>query len=203
MFKALLGHPGRKNSRPYGLFRPGAFALLASVLAAATMQPKPANGEPSMTLKISSSDFSAGGAIPRVYTCDGQGISPALSWSGVPAGTKSLALIVDDPDAPDPDAPKMTWIHWVLYDIPPTANGLAEAVTPQQLPAGTRDGLNSWNRPGYGGPCPPIGRHRYFFKLYALDKVLPDLHDPSKAELLKAMDGHIVEQTHMIGTYQH
>lgn len=203
MFKALLGHIERPHSRPHGLFRPGALALLASVLAFAAMQPRAANGEPTMTLKLTSSDFSDGGSIPQVYTCDGQGISPALSWSGVPAGAKSLALIVDDPDAPDPAAPKTTWIHWVLYDIPPTAGGLAEAATAQQLPPGTREGLNSWKRPGYGGPCPPIGRHRYFFKLYALDTVLPDLDEPTKAELLKAMEGHIVEQTHLIGTYEH
>ncbi len=120
----------------------------------------------------------------------------------MPAGTKSLALIVDDPDAPDPAAPKMTWVHWVLYDIPPTANGLPEAVKSSALPAGTHEGVNDWKRTGYGGPCPPIGRHRYFHKLYALDTVLPDLQRPDKAALEKAMQGHILAQAVLLGTYQ-
>jgi len=103
----------------------------------------------------------------------------------MPAGTKSLALIVDDPDAPDPAAPKMTWVHWVLYAIPPTAGGLPEAVVSSALPAGTREGVNDWKRTGYGGPCPPIGRHRYFHKLYALDTVVPDLQRADKAAVEK------------------
>jgi Raf kinase inhibitor-like YbhB/YbcL family protein len=109
---------------------------------------------------------------------------------------------VDDPDAPDPAAPKMTWVHWVLYDIPPTATGLPGGVAPQDLPKGTREGLNDWKRTGYGGPCPPIGRHRYFFKLYALDTVLPDLGQPTKAMLEGAMKGHILAETQIVGTYQ-
>lgn len=153
-----------------------------------------------MTLSITSPAFSAGGSIPAEYTCEGRDISPALAWSGAPDGTKSLALIVDDPDAPDPVAPKMTWVHWVLYNLPPNSTGLAEAVS--QLPAGTLEGKNDWKRTGYGGPCPPIGRHRYFFKLFALDTTLPDLRTPTKANLLKAMEGHVLEQTEMIGTYQ-
>jgi hypothetical protein len=120
----------------------------------------------------------------------------------MPDGTKSLALIVDDPDAPDPAAPKRTWVHWVLYNIPPTANGLPEAVASSSLPKGTREGTNDWNRTGYGGPCPPIGRHRYFFKLYALDVVLPDLGPARKAELEKAMEGHIPAKAELVGTYQ-
>jgi Raf kinase inhibitor-like YbhB/YbcL family protein len=120
----------------------------------------------------------------------------------MPTGTKSLALIVYDPDAPDPKAPKMTWVHWVLYNLPPTATELPEAVAPGALPAGTKQGKNDWKRPGYGGPCPPIGRHRYFFKLYALDTVLPDLKEPTKPQLEQAMKGHILGQAQLLGTYQ-
>lgn len=155
-----------------------------------------------MTLVLTSPAFVHNGAIPKIYTCQGKDISPALSWSGLPAGTKSLALIVDDPDAPDPAAPKMTWVHWVLYNIPPGAPGLAEAVTPAALPPGTLEGHNNWQRTGYGGPCPPIGRHRYFHKFYALDVVLPDLGLPTSAALVQAMQGHILGQAELIGTYQ-
>ena len=153
-----------------------------------------------MAMTLSSSAFSHNGVIPKKYTCDGEDISPPLAWSGVPAATKSLVLIVDDPDAPDPAAPRMTWVHWVLYNISVAAAGLTEAV--KTLPAGTLPGLNDWKRTGYGGPCPPIGRHRYFHKLYALDAVLPDLGKPTKAALEKAMQGHILAKTELIGTYQ-
>jgi Raf kinase inhibitor-like YbhB/YbcL family protein len=155
-----------------------------------------------MPLSITSTAFASGNAIPSVYTCDGKDISPPLAWSGAPAAAKSFALIVDDPDAPDPAAPQMTWVHWVLYDIPPTASGLPEAVQTTALPPGTREGVNDWGRAGYGGPCPPIGRHRYFHKLYALDTVLPDLKRPNKAALEKAMQGHILAQAELVGTYQ-
>ncbi len=155
-----------------------------------------------MTLSLSSSAFPDGGSIPALYTCEGNDVSPPLAWSGVPPGTKSLALIVDDPDAPDPAQPRMTWVHWVLYDLPPTASALPEAVATAALPPGTREGPNDWGRTGYGGPCPPIGRHRYFHKLYALDVVLPDLNRPKKAALENAMRGHILEQATLIGTYQ-
>ena len=153
-------------------------------------------------MTLSSSAFTHNGEIPRRYTCQGEDVSVPLAWNDVPAGAKSLALIVDDPDAPDPQAPRMTWVHWVLYDIPPTATGIKEAAKPNELPAGTRDGLNDWKRTGYGGPCPPIGRHRYFHKLYALDTVLPDLSKPNKATLEQAMRGHILAQAELIGTYQ-
>ena len=153
-------------------------------------------------MKLSSRAFSEQGEIPSLYTCQGKDVSPPLGWSGLPEGTKSLALIVDDPDAPDPAAPKRTWVHWVLYDIPPTATGLDEAMTAARLPPGTREGTNDWNRTGYGGPCPPIGRHRYFFKLYTLDTVLPDLGPARKAELEKAMEGHVLAKTELVGTYQ-
>jgi len=155
-----------------------------------------------MSLTLTSTAFAHQGPIPMLYTCQGKDISPALAWSGLPAGTKSLALIVDDPDAPDPKAPKMTWVHWVLYNMPVSASGLAEAVPPTALPPGTRQGTNDWKRTGYGGPCPPIGRHRYFHKLYALDVVLPDLRALTKAELEKAMKGHILGQAELMGTYQ-
>ncbi|CAN5332852.1 hypothetical protein BH24PSE2_BH24PSE2_20860 [soil metagenome] len=113
-----------------------------------------------MDMTLSSPAFAPDGAIPERYTCDGEDVSPPLAWSGVPAGTESLVLILDDPDAPDPSAPKRTWVHWVLYDLPAETGGLPEGAAAAQLPAGTREGLNDWKRTGYGGPCPPIGRHR-------------------------------------------
>jgi len=153
-------------------------------------------------MQLTSAAFVHNGEIPAKYTCEGQDISPPLSWSSVPSGAKSLALIVDDPDAPDPKAPKMTWVHWVLYDIPPTVTELPEGVAREALPPGTREGLNDWGRTGYGGPCPPIGRHRYFHKLYALDTTLGDLGTPTKATLEKAMAGHILASAELIGTYE-
>jgi Raf kinase inhibitor-like YbhB/YbcL family protein len=155
-----------------------------------------------MSMKIESSAFVHNGDIPQRYTCDGQDLSPPLSWSGVPEDAKSLVLIVDDPDAPDPKAPKMTWVHWVLYNIPASASGLPEGVLPGALPTGTAEGVNDWKRTGYGGPCPPTGRHRYFHKLYALDTVLTGLDKPTKAQLEKAMQGHILAQAELIGFYQ-
>jgi len=154
-----------------------------------------------MAFVLTSTAFEPGGAIPAAYTCQGKDLSVPLAWSGLPAGTRSLALIVDDPDAPDPAAPKMTWVHWVLYNIPPAAAGLPEAVKPGALPAGTLEGRNDWGRTGYGGPCPPVGRHRYFFKVYALDVVLPDLGQPDKPRLERAMKGHVLAQQQLVGTY--
>ena len=158
--------------------------------------------EVSRTMKLTSPNFVHQGDIPKKFTCDGDDISPALEWSGVPEGTKSFALIVDDPDAPDPANPRMTWVHWVLYNLPATAASLAESVTKKDLPGGTLEGLNDWKRTGYGGPCPPIGKHRYFHKLYALDAVLEDLDLPSKAKLEKAMEGHVLLKTELVGLYQ-
>ena len=155
-----------------------------------------------MSLVLTSSAFTHQGSIPQQYTCQGRDVSPPLSWSGAPEGTKGFVLIVDDPDAPDPAAPKRTWVHWVLYAIPATATNLAEGIASAKLPAGTREGTNDWNRPGFGGPCPPVGRHRYFHKLYALDVELPDLGPARKAEVEKAMDGHVLAKTELIGTYQ-
>lgn len=148
---------------------------------------------------LTSSAFPDGSAIPKRYTCEGEDVSPPLAWAGLPAGNRSLALIVDDPDAPDPKAPKRTWVHWVVYDIPPTASSLPEGGA---LPAGARPGLNDWGRTGYGGPCPPVGRHRYIHKLYALDTVLGDLGQPTKADVEKAMAGHILAEARLVGTYE-
>jgi len=156
-----------------------------------------------MALQLISSSFKPQGSIPSRYTCDGENVSPPLAWSDVPKEAKSLALIVDDPDAPDPAHPKTTWVHWVLYNLPPSATGLREGVPARELPPGTLEGTNDFQRTGYGGPCPPVGRHRYFHKLYALDTVLADLHHPTKAALETAMQGHILVEADLVGTYQH
>jgi hypothetical protein len=153
-------------------------------------------------LTISSTAFESSSSIPRKYTAEGDNISPPLEWAGVPEQTKSFALIVDDPDAPDPRTPQRTWVHWALYGIPPETRALSEDVARQGLPAGTRQGINDWKRTAYGGPSPPVGRHRYFYKLYALDVALPDLEYPTKARLLKAMKGHVLAEAQLIGTYQ-
>jgi Raf kinase inhibitor-like YbhB/YbcL family protein len=152
-----------------------------------------------MAFTVSSPAFGQDSSIPREHTCDGADTAPALEWNGAPDGTKSFALIVDDPDAPDPAAPKRTYVHWVVYDIPPSASALAEGGA---LPRGARDGTNDWNRTGYGGPCPPIGRHRYFFKLYALDVVLGDRGAMTKAELEREMRGHVLGSAELMGTYE-
>ena len=155
-----------------------------------------------MAMSLTSSAFPDRGEIPRQHTCEGADTSPPLTWSGVPAGVESFVLIVDDPDAPDPKAPKMTWVHWVLYNLPSSAAGLPEGITMAQLPRGTLEGPNDWNRTGYNGPCPPIGRHRYFHRLYALDTRLPDLNRPTKDILLKHLEGHVLGSAELIGTYQ-
>jgi Raf kinase inhibitor-like YbhB/YbcL family protein len=155
-----------------------------------------------MGLEITSPAFEDGGAMATRYTCEGQNIAPPLQWTGIPDGTRSLALIMDDPDAPDPAAPKMTYVHWVLYNLPPDSTGLPEGVASKNLPAGTLEGVNDWRRTGYGGPCPPIGRHRYFHKLYALDIMLDDLNKPTKDRLLKAIEGHVIAKAEIVGTYQ-
>lgn len=153
-----------------------------------------------MAFTLSSTAFKPGGEIPARHTCEGADISPPLIWSDVPTGTASLVLIVDDPDAPDPKAPRMTWVHWVVYNLPSEGGGLAEGA--KELPAGAGHGMNDWKRTGYGGPCPPIGRHRYFHKLYALNSVLPDLGTPTKAQVEKAMEGKVLAQATLMGTYQ-
>ncbi|RMH39946.1 MAG: YbhB/YbcL family Raf kinase inhibitor-like protein [Deltaproteobacteria bacterium] len=154
-------------------------------------------------MKLESPAFADGESIPPKYTCEGDDVSPPLAWSGAPAGTRSFALIVDDPDAPDPAAPKMTWVHWVVFDIPADVAALAENAAAGGLPPGARQGTNDWKRVGYGGPCPPIGRHRYVHKLYALDTLLAPtgLTAPTKRDLLAAVEGHVLAQATLIGTY--
>ena len=155
-----------------------------------------------MSLVLTSPAFLPGGEIPALFTCEGRDVSPALRFAGVPESARSLALIIDDPDAPDPKAPKMTWVHWVVYNLPPTTDGLPEALAAAELPAGAQQGTNDWKRVGYGGPCPPVGRHRYFHKLYALDIVLADLGPATKPELEAAMKDHVVAQAELMATYQ-
>lgn len=181
--------------------RMAAVAFLAAVMPAMA-GPLNIQGDRKMTMMLTSTVFFQGGMIPQRYTCDGQDTSPPLAWSGLPAGTRSLVLIVDDPDAPDPAAPKTTWVHWVLYNLPPVAGELPEGIPAKALPQGALPGVNDWQRTGYGGPCPPVGRHRYFHKLYALDVVLPDLGSPTKAALEKAMQGHILGHAELVGLYQ-
>jgi Raf kinase inhibitor-like YbhB/YbcL family protein len=177
------------------------FTIMTQIIFVCLINPITAQeGAPMMNLK--SSTFEHQKDIPKKCTCEGTDTSPALEWSNVPEGTKSLVLIVDDPDAPDPAKPKMTWVHWVIYNIPADAASLPEGVKAAALPKGTQQGLNDWKRTGYGGPCPPIGKHRYFHKLYALDVVLPDLKNPTKAALEKEMKGHILAQAELIGLYQ-
>jgi hypothetical protein len=175
---------------------------LLAVCLAATFEFAPAARGSETGLAIHSTAFDPQEEIPAIHTCDGRDSSPPLSWDGLPAGARSLALVVDDPDAPDPAAPRMTWVHWVLYNLPAVPGGLPEAVSASDLPSGTGEGLNDWKRTGYGGPCPPIGKHRYFFKLYALDTRLEGLDAPTKAELEAAMRGHVLERAELIGTYQ-
>lgn len=156
-----------------------------------------------MAMQLASLAFSSGQAIPTRYTCEGDDVSPPLAWHGVPAGARSLVLIVDDPDAPDPRAPRMTWVHWVLANLPAATGGLSEGVASTDLPAGTIEGRNDWKRTGYGGPCPPVGRHRYFHKLYALDAHLVNLPShPTKTQLEAEMQGHVLERAELVGTYE-
>ncbi len=153
-------------------------------------------------LTLRSPAFSHGGKIPPLHTCEGKDTSPALEFSGAPAGTRSLALIVHDPDAPDPKAPKIDWVHWLLYNLPPDCNGLPQGVAESALQPGTLPGVSDFKRTGYGGPCPPIGRHRYFFVLHALDTVLPDLGTPARPRLERELKGHILASAELMGTYQ-
>jgi Raf kinase inhibitor-like YbhB/YbcL family protein len=152
-----------------------------------------------MTVALTSSAFQPNGAIPAKYTCEGESVSPPLTWSALPQGTRSVAIVLEDPDAPDPAKRQRTWVHWVVYDLPP-GGSLAENA--RQLPAGALGGANDWKKTEYGGPCPPVGQHRYVHHIYALDEVLPDLHGPAKADLLRAMEGHVLAQGELVGTYQ-
>jgi Raf kinase inhibitor-like YbhB/YbcL family protein len=155
-------------------------------------------GGEAMELKIKTRAFHEGDMIPKKYTCDGADVSPPLTWEGVPANTKSLALISDDPDAP-----MGTWVHWVIYNIPTSVTELSENVPPIKiLENGAQQGTNDFHKIGYGGPCPPRGIHRYYFKLYALDKVFESGPGVTKAQLLKAMEGHILAQGQLMGRYK-
>ncbi|WP_345975670.1 YbhB/YbcL family Raf kinase inhibitor-like protein [Sulfurimonas sp. HSL3-7] len=160
------------------------------------------HAEETMSLTLSSTAFAHGDEIPSKHTCEAEDLSPPLHWEGVPEKAESLVLIVDDPDAPDPKAPKTTWVHWVLYNLPSGIDGLSEGTTFRDLPNGAKEGLNDWIRSGYDGPCPPIGRHRYFFKLYALDRSLAFRDYPTKAEVEAAMQGHVIERCELVGTYK-
>jgi Raf kinase inhibitor-like YbhB/YbcL family protein len=172
--------------------------LFFVLLAAITSCPVPVEAASMFTL--TSSAFAAGQPIPKKYTCEGDDRSPPLAWAGAPSGTKSFALIVDDPDAPDPNAPRMTWVHWVLYNVPAATTTLGEGSSSGAL--GAIEGRNDFGRVRFGGPCPPIGRHRYFHKLYALDAMLPAGKPLDKAGLESAMKGHVLAQAELMGTYQ-
>ncbi len=192
-----------RSSQLRALLAPALVVALGLLSAAFVVGDERAGtGGLSMSFTLSSPAFRDQGEIPIQHTCEGEDVSPPLAWSSPPEGTRSLALIVDDPDAPDPKAPRMTWVHWVLYNLPATARELPAAMTNEALPSGTRVGQNDWKRDDYGGPCPPIGRHRYFHKLYALDISLPDLGAPTKAELEKAMQGHVLARAELVGTYE-
>lgn len=183
----------------------GRLALATALLAATGGSAAAASdGEAqAAALEIRSSAFAPGGGIPARFTCEGEDVSPPLAWSGAPRGTRSLALVVDDPDAPDPRDPRTTWVHWVVYDLPAASEGLPEAVAPDDpLPGGARQGRNDWGRTAWGGPCPPVGRHRYVFELYALDVALGDLGAATKAEVLHAMEGHVLARARLVGTYR-
>ena len=176
--------------------------LLASSLACSLPANKSA-GSPAMkedclmSLKLNSQAFDDGGLIPVKYTCDGEDISPSLSWSELSDGTRSLALIMDDPDAP-----AGTWVHWILYDLPPSSDGVDENMArSRDVPGGGSQGSNSWNRLGYGGPCPPSGTHRYIIRLYALDSVLALGPGAEKAKLVQAMEGHVLDRGQLLGLY--
>jgi Raf kinase inhibitor-like YbhB/YbcL family protein len=178
----------------------GRFLRMAAILLAVEALPF-ADAGVAMALTLTSSAFQPGSAIPSKYTCEGDDISPPLAIDGVPAGAKSLALIIDDPDAPDPKAPKRVWVHWVIHNLPPDTKSLPENVGKGGLPKGAVIGVNDWKQASYHGPCPPIGRHRYFHKLYALDITLPP-GALTKSELEAAMKGHILAQAELMATYQ-
>ncbi len=175
---------------------PRSFLALALALAVLFLP-----GGTAMAFTLESPAFADGAGIPVRYTCEGEDVSPPLRWSDPPAGTRAFALVVDDPDAPDPRAPRVVWVHWVLYDLPAEVRGLAEDADRRGLPPGTRRGRNDWGDPAWGGPCPPVGRHRYFFRLYALDAPLGDLGTPDRAALERAMEGHVLGEAVLMGTY--
>jgi len=173
-------------------------AILPCACHGAQEQPATVKGGGEMKLSLTSEAFQEGGMIPRKYTCDGPDVSPPLAWSPVPAGAKSIALICDDPDAP-----MGTWVHWVVFNLPGDASGVPEGISPREnLENGARQGVNDFGRIGYGGPCPPRGTHRYFFKLYALDVKLDLSGRVTKERLLRGMEGHILAEGHLMGKYK-
>jgi Raf kinase inhibitor-like YbhB/YbcL family protein len=205
MRSVLKGKVAMKQQlKHHGFYRKRALFVLTALmfLGFALMDAKLLQAQRGMTLTLKSRVFDHGDTIPSKYTCVGADISPPLTWGGVPKTARSLVLIVDDPDAPDPRAPKKTWVHWVLYNIPANISGLPEGMRSAKLPPGTKEGLNDWKQTGYGGPCPPIGRHRYYHKLYALDTVLEGMNTPTKTRIEAAMKGHVIAQTELVGTYQ-
>ena len=183
-----------------GLRSAGSLRIAAGLLAVLAWLMADAAGT-AMALTLSSSAFKPGGKIPSKYTCEGDDVSPPLSFDGAPQGTKSLALILDDPDAPDPKAPQRVWVHWVVHNLPPDAKGVPENASATGLPKGAVAGINDSKKTAYNGPCPPVGRHRYFHKLYALDITLP-AKALIKADLLSAIKGHVLAQAELMGTYQ-
>lgn len=181
------------------------FAVLMLVLIGCASRPQPVAQQPAVDkpkdnnggIKLTSTAFKEGQPIPATYTCKGVNISPPLEWSGVPKTAKTLAIIAEDPDAPGG-----TWVHWVLYNLPADNIGLVEMVpVTENLKAGGFQGKNDFDKIGYGGPCPPSGTHRYFFKIYALDAELPLKAGATKAEVEKAMSGHIVSQGQLMGNF--
>jgi Raf kinase inhibitor-like YbhB/YbcL family protein len=182
--------------------RSAAADTLAVVKDSAQQVQQTNSGRRSMPFTLSSPAFAPNGPIPSKYTCEGADISPPLEWSGAPNGTRSFALIVDDPDAPDPAKPQRVYVHWVVYNIPGSTTSLPENASKTGLPPGAMQGTNDFGKQAYGGPCPPIGRHRYFFKLYAIDTQLKGLVNPTKAQLESAIRGHTLDNTQLIGTYE-
>jgi Raf kinase inhibitor-like YbhB/YbcL family protein len=195
---ALIWVSLRVSARPKHLsqHRKSRLAVILSATALITLW-----GNAAMAMNLNSPAFQPNGHIPSKYTCEGEDISPPLAWEGVPNRAKSIVLIIDDPDAPDPKAPKIVWVHWVVYNMPPNTKSLPENAGKAGLPQGTLVGLNDFKKTGYGGPCPPIGRHRYFHKLYALDTTL-DLKGATKSQIERAMQGHVLANAELIGTFQ-
>lgn len=174
--------------------------LLAIMLLASTWEGFAANNQAGTTMKLESSSFTANSLMPAKLTCEGEDASPHLHWSGIPNGAKSLVLTIVDPDAPDPKAPRMTWVHWILYNLPPATGELPEGL--QMAPKGSENGRNDWGTEGYRGPCPPVGNHRYIHQLYALDTLLPNLASPKLKDLEQAMQGHILAKAELTGLYE-
>jgi Raf kinase inhibitor-like YbhB/YbcL family protein len=180
--------------------------LAVATLSLSLLDPSPSRatkeiGTTAEAFTLTSSKFEHQAEIPAVYTCDGSDMSPPLQWTGVPAKTQSLALVLEDPDATEP--PRRMWTHWVVFNIPPITHALHESVRARRdLPRGAREGTNDWQRVGYSGPCPPSGRkHHYLFKLFALDVVL-DLEAPTQPDLEREMHGHVLARAELIGTYE-